>query len=191
MLKPNIVANRPIRACNPGSLDWHPEFHSWAEDLADPPHDTNLNGTPGRVAVFVSPTRGTKRLAVQVGRYLMPVGQGGHGYDTLRKYISNYAPNNDPKAHNDEASYCRALAMRLGLKDSHSIEFVPNQYGVLLPTDVEHPALDAKLNVAEHLVNLVLGIAHQETGHELGDIWDDPHFIEDGISMAKQHLGLA
>ncbi len=210
-LKSGIIANRPIRAFNPGSLDWHPEFHTWAEDLADPPHDINKDGIPGRVAVFKDELHGTKRLAIQVCRYLLPVNMkqpdiSGHGFDTLRKYIGNYAPNNDPKAHNDEANYKASLAARLGLGDEICVgpHFAgPNGevldvYGQMVTMPIYETdglpvikAQDKKLNIREHLQPLVLGIAHMETGHELGDIWDMPDFIDNAIKQARARFGMA
>ena len=158
-LLPGIIVNRPIRCQNPFSIDFHPgPLFAWDGLVA--------MRTDSRLAEFEEAKFGIRAGVIEVFRYLTPINQGGHGLNTIEKFVSAYAPNDDPKAHNDEDSYCSALEKHLGVTRKTS------------------------LSVGIFLVPMVMGVSREETGYELDKIWGADELLA-GISLGKQHCGIA
>ncbi len=159
IVMPGIKVNRPIRCNNPFSIDYHPgPLFAW-DGLVKVRLDN-------RLCEFIDAKYGIRAGLCQVFKYLTPVSSGGHGYNTIAKFVAAYAPNDDPKAHNNEDSYCAALEKHLGV------------------------TRNTVLSVGIFLVPLVMGVAHEETGYELDKIWGADVLLE-GISLGKQHCGIA
>ncbi len=88
--------SRGLRCNNPlnvNSLNWQGEV-----------------GHDGQEAIFNSAVMGIRAAAQVLYSYYFR-----HGWKTLYQITSNYAPVNDPLAHNEPLNYAKFLAQRLGI----------------------------------------------------------------------------
>lgn len=153
---------RPVKANNPGSLDYHKEFTSWKPDYATPDND-------GRLCCFKTPAHGVKRLLRQIWLYLIPEDKalGTHGWNTPRNFVQHWAPNNDPKANNNESEYAKFIATRLGI------------------------TVDTPMSVVFHMSLLVRAVGRMEMGIEIEDATNEDgspwgmSAVRDGMALGR------
>lgn len=105
---------RGIRNNNPGNIDFNPR-NAWQGQLG-----LEAGVAKPRFARFDTPENGIRALGKLLINYRgkdgMP-GVGGKGIDTVLETINRWAPSNE----NDTQAYASAVAKRLGVRATESI----------------------------------------------------------------------